>query len=219
LDFALIGDLMKLLRIIAVTVALVMGPCLESLAQNQQLPQTVQPNLLKNTKFVVKLLSPISTKTSQQSDTFTTSVEMPPEYTGAVFEGKITKLKKPKKGVGQGKPEIVFHFESITFQGRTTPVTADVTDVSNSKGVQSVDEEGQVIAKTSNKKRAAAAAAGAGLGALVGGLRGGTSGAAIGAAAGAGAGLIIGMTMTTTGSDMEFLPGSRFTLNVSGREH
>jgi hypothetical protein len=190
-----------------------------AIAFSSQLPaQTQPPGLgLKNASFVVKLLSPISTKTSNQGDMFTAVVEQPTDYQGAVIEGKITKLKKPKKGVGKGKAEIAFQFESITVNGNTMPVSADMKEVTNSKGVKAVDEEGQVIGKTSNKKRVGAAVAGAGLGAVVGALAGGARGAAAGSMVGLGVGLAVGLKMTTSGSDLEFLPGSHFTLYVSDR--
>ena len=182
-------------------------------------PAQVQPLGLKHATFVVKLTSPISTNTSSPGDTFAALVESPSEYQGAVFVGRITKLKKPKKGVGKGKAEIAFQFDALTAQGNTHPVIADLKDVTNSKGIKSVDEEGQVIGKTSNKKRVGAAAAGAGLGVLIGALGGGAQGAAIGGAAGLAAGIAIGLKMTTTGSQLEFLPGSHFTLDVSDRTH
>src|ERR1017187_6031194 len=131
-------------------------------------PAQVQPLGLKHATFVVKLTSPISTSPSSPGDTFAALVESPSECQGAVFVGRITKLKKPKKGVGKGKAEIAFQFDALTAQGNTHPVIADLKDVTNSKGIKSVDEEGQVIGKTSNKKRVGAAAAGAGLGVLIG---------------------------------------------------
>jgi hypothetical protein len=170
---------------------------------------------LQHSTFVVKLLSPISTKMSSEGDMFTAVVEEPTQYKDAVVEGKITKLKKPKKGVGKGKSEIAFQFDSLTFNGKSVPVDVELKEVTNSKGVKAVDEEGQVIGKSSNKKRVATAAAGAGIGALVGALAGGAKGAAAGSMIGLGAGVAIGLTMTTTGSDLEFLPGSIFTLDVS----
>ncbi|HLK63019.1 MAG TPA: hypothetical protein VKU19_06245 [Bryobacteraceae bacterium] len=184
---------------------------------NVPAPAQVQPLGLKHVTFVVKLMSPISTNTSNPGDTFAALVESPSEYHGAVFVGKITKLKKPKKGVGKGKAEIAFQFDALTANGNTHPVIADLKDVTNSKGVKSVDEEGQIIGKTSNKKRVGAAAGGAGLGVLIGALGGGAQGAAVGGAAGLAAGIAIGLTMTTTGSQLEFLPGSHFTLDVSDR--
>ena len=56
----------------------------------------------------------------------------------------------------------------------------------------------------------------AALGAIIGALQGGAAGAAIGAGAGAATGLIVGLTLTTNGSNIEFLPGSVFIMQVSG---
>ena len=179
-----------------------------------QSPQT-QASGLKHVKFVVKLLSPLSTKTAQEGYAFTASVEEPAQYQGAVVEGRVTKVKRAQRGTGKGAAELQFHFESITFNNATENIKADLNDVSNSHGAKGVDEEGQVIGKTSNKKRIASTAGGAALGALIGGLRGGGAGAVIGAAAGAAAGLVIGLKMTTKGEDIDFEPGSLFTLTVS----
>jgi len=106
-------------------------------------------------------------------------------------------------------------FDSLSFGGRTLSVAAVLEDVSNSKGVKNVDEEGRVIGKTSNKKRVGSVIGGALTGALIGAMSAGGVGAAVGAGAGAGAGLAVGLTMTTTGSQIEFRPGSIFTLKIS----
>ncbi len=166
-----------------------------------------------HTAFAVKLLTPVSTKGSQEGDTFTCLVIEPAEISGAEVSGKITKLKAPKKG--KGNAEISFEFKSVSFKGESRDILAELKDVSNSQGVKSVDEEGHVISKTSKKKSAVAALTGAGLGALLGGIAGGGKGAAIGAAAGGAAGLIIGIKMTASASNIEFFPGSQFSLDVS----
>ena len=201
---------MKCLLFIAVGVAATLS------AQTPPEPQT-QALGLQHVSLVAKLLSPISTKTSNEGDMFTAIVEEPSQYQGAVLEGKVTKLKRPKKGTGKGKAEIAFEFDTITFNSTSAPVTVDLKEVQNSKGVKAVDEEGRVIGKTSNRKRAFAALAGGALGAGIGALAGGAQGAAKGGAIGLAAGLALGLTMTTAGSDLEFLPGSHFTLDVSDR--
>ena len=201
---------MKCLVFIALGVATTLS------AQTPPEPQT-QALGLQHVNFVAKLLSPISTKTSNQGDMFTAIVEEPPPYQGAVLEGTITKLKKPKKGTGKGKAEIAFEFDTLTFNSRSGPVTADLKEVQNSKGAKAVDEEGRVIGKTSNKKRVLASLAGGALGAGIGALAGGVQGAAKGGAIGLAAGLALGLKMTTAGSDLEFMPGSHFTLDVSDR--
>src|ERR1035438_1094998 len=92
-----------------------------------QTPPVSQPQALglQHVSFVAKLLSPISTKTSNQGDMFTAIVEDPSQCQGAVLEGKITKLKKPKKGTGKGKAEIGFECDTITFNSKSAPVTVD----------------------------------------------------------------------------------------------
>jgi hypothetical protein len=170
---------------------------------------------LHDTTFVVRLLSPLSTRTAREGDTFTASVEEPSQYQGAAMEGRITRLKRPRKGVGKGKAEVQFRFERLTINGRTATITADLKDVKNSQGLNGVDEEGRAIGVASNKKRILSTLVLGGIGAGIGAAAGGAQGAAVGGAAGAAAGLLIGLKMTTTGSDIEFRPGSVFTLSVS----
>ena len=186
---------------------------LTSVCVASALPCRAQQPVLLTTK----LMAPISTKTSNVGDKFTAIVTMPQPYATQILEGRITKLKAPERGIGKGKPELIFQFETITANGVTIPINAELTGFANSKGVRNVDEEGRVIGKTSNAKRliwtAIGAAAGAGVGAATAGAKGAASGAAIG---GAGA-LLISLTMTTTGSDIEFAPGSELVLQVRDR--
>lgn len=199
-------------NVVSVGLALVLGIPLALRCEAHPLPQ--QGSVLHGGVFVVKLLSPISTKTSRRGDTFSAQVMSPAEYEGAIFEGRINKVRAARK---RRKAEISFAFQTITFKGRTIPVQADLKNVANSKGVKDVDDEGHVIGKSSKKKEVAGALIGSGLGALIGGLAAGGKGAAAGAAIGAGAGLIVAIGFTTSGSDIEFAPGSTFTLNVSQR--
>jgi hypothetical protein len=172
---------------------------------------------LNPTTATAKLTAPISTKTSRQGDRITAVVETPQPLEGAVLEGQVTKVKAPQRGLGKGKPEIVFQFDTMTFNGSSSPISANLTGVSNSKGVSNVDEEGQTIGRTSNAKRAIGTLIGAGAGAAIGAAAGGGSGAAKGAAIGGAAGLLISVTMTAAGSDIELFPGSRLTIELSSR--
>ena len=184
-----------------------------------QLPPGQKPSTdgfgIKDQTFVIDLLSPLSTKTAKPGDTFTASVSSPPQFVGAIIEGRINNMKKPKKGAGKGNASVEFEFDTMTFHGKTSTMTMQLTDIANSKGVKNVDDEGRAIGRTSQKKRVGMAFGGAALGALAGYALGGASGAMIGAGVGAVAGLAIGMTMTTSGSDIEFRPGSKFTLTVT----
>ena len=173
---------------------------------------------IKHVAFTAKLLAPISTKESKEGDMFTALVEEPSQYSGAILEGSITRLRKARKVGKNAKSELAFHVESMTWEGTTVPVTVDLTDVANSKGVRNVDEEGHVIGKSSNAKRQAGAALGSLAGAVIGGALAGSSGALIGAAAGAGLGLVIAVGFTSANEDIDLQPGSRLTLDVSDRE-
>lgn len=172
-------------------------------------------NQMKDEPFKVKLLSPISTVNSHAGDSFSAAVVEPARFQGDIVGGKITKVQSSKAGFGNGKSSILFVFDTLQSGGRTLPISAVLEDVSNSKGVKNVDEEGQVIGKSSNKKRIGATAGGALGGALLGAALGGTGGALAGMAAGGAAGFLIATEMTTTGSQIAFQPGSVFSLKVS----
>ncbi len=189
------------------------------LASASQLPaedgQGYGPPLgLKDAEMTVRLLSPISTKTSQKGDRFSAQVITPEQYKDAALEGRINSVTRAQ---GRDKAGISFAFETMTISGPPSLIQADLKDVTNSKGVKSVDEEGRAIGKSSQKKTAGSVAGGAAAGALIGGLMGGARGAAIGAGGGAAAGLIFAIKFTTSGSDMEFAPGSQLLLDVSDR--
>jgi len=156
----------------------------------------------------------LSRRSVQKLDAQALSVVSPEAYQDAHIEGKIQDTKPAKKS---NKAEISFAFTTLIKGEKRYPIEADLAEVSNSKGVKNVDEEGRVIGKSSMKKKLAGTAAGAGIGAAIGALAGGGKGAGIGAAAGAGAGLLLTIGFTTSGSDIEFLPGSVFTMTVSDR--
>ncbi len=207
---------MKSKTVVAISIALlftVQNLCVAAAQENQK--QQAAPKLgLNNVEMTVKLMSPISTKTSKRGDTFTAQVISPGPYENAVIEGRINAIKKAKK---RDKAAVSFVFETMTLSGVTYPIQADLKDVTNSQGVKDVDEEGRAIGKTSKKKALASALIGSAIGAALGAAVAGGRGAAAGAGVGAAAGLLIGITFTTAGSDMEFAPGSQFTLSVSDR--
>jgi hypothetical protein len=198
------------IAIAACVAALVTTQWMAAQATSPQPP----PLGLKNIEMSVKLLSPISTKTSKAGDKFSAQVLTPESYGGAIIEGHIASIKTAKN---RDKAEISFQFETLTFRGATHPIQADLKEVANSQGVKNVDEEGRAIGKSSKKKALESALIGSAVGGILGGVLGGGKGAAIGAAAGAGAGLLFAIKFTTSGSQMEFAPGSTFTLDVSDR--
>jgi hypothetical protein len=169
---------------------------------------------LKNTEMVVRLMSPISTKTSRAGEKFTAEVITPQLFAGAFVEGQIASIKTAKN---REKAEVSFQFETLTIQNVAHPIEADLKQVANSQGVKDVDDEGHAIGKSSKKKALESALIGSAIGGILGGATGGAKGAAVGAGAGAGAGLLFAIKFTTSGSQIEFAPGSTLTLDVSDR--
>jgi hypothetical protein len=172
----------------------------------------VSPLGLKNTEMVVRLMSPISTKTSQKGEKFTAQVISPQPFAGSFVEGRIASIKAAKN---REKAEVSFQFETLTVQNVAHPIEADLKEVANSQGVKDVDDEGHAIGKSSKKKALESALIGSAIGGILGGAMGGAKGAAVGAGAGAGAGLLFAIKFTTSGSQIEFAPGSTLTLDVS----
>jgi hypothetical protein len=171
---------------------------------------------IKNQAFVVNLTSPISTKDSKPGDTFTAQVIEPAEYQGAIVEGHVRKVEPAQNGAAP-KAHINFAFETMTVGDVTYKIQADLKEVLNSKGLAKVDEEGQAISTGNGGKRAMGAFGGAGLGSLAGGMVGGGMGSLIGGAVGGAAGYLITLDMTASSHNIEFYPGTHFTLQVTSK--
>jgi hypothetical protein len=173
--------------------------------------QTPAPTI-KDENFLAKILSPLSASANKKGDKFTLQVLEPASYKDAMIEAEVVKAKAA--GRVSGKSELLFSFDKLTLKdGAVVPITADLKEVSNSKGAANVDDEGHVIGKSSTKKDVARTVALGGVGAVIGGIAGGASGAAKGAAIGAAIGLTI--SFSTKGEDIKFAPGSQFKLAVN----
>ncbi len=167
---------------------------------------------IKKEDFWAKTLSPLSASSNKKGDRFSLQVVDPAGYRNAMIEGEVVSAKAA--GKVKGKSELLFSFNKLMLaNGTVIPITADLTSVKNSQGVQGVDEEGRVIGKSSRGKDVARTAALAGIGALIGGAVAGGSGVAAGAALGAAVGLTI--TFSTKGEDIRFAQGSMFQLNMT----
>jgi hypothetical protein len=169
---------------------------------------TLAAQTVPESEFRVKLLGPLSTKTSQKGDKITAQVLSPQQFNGDIMEGKVTESKSSGKMKGQSV--LNFTFETLHHAGQNISVQSSVKSVTNSKGKQDVDEEGRVIKKTNNIGKALL---GTGLGALIGGIAGGAKGAAIGAGVGAAASIVM-IQMTVKGNAVDFAPGTEFVLSV-----
>jgi len=167
---------------------------------------------IKDEVFVAKLLSSLSASNNKKGDKFTLQVLEPPSYAGGIIEAEVSKAKA--SGKASGKSEFLFSFDTLTLKtGKTIPIVADLTEVTNSKGVAQIDDEGHVIGKSATKKKILSVLGLSAAGALIGRTVGGGSGAAKGAAVGAAVGMTI--AFSTRGPDIKFEPGSKFSLLVN----
>lgn len=169
---------------------------------------TLAAQTIPESDFRVKLLGPLSTKTSQQDDQITAQVISPQRFNGDIMEGRVTEVKS--SGKMKGKAVLNFTFETLHHNGRNIAVQSSVLSVTNSKGQQDVDEEGRIVKRTNNVGKAAL---GTGIGAIIGGIAGGAKGAAIGAGVGAAASVVM-IQMTVKGNAVDFAPGTEFLLSV-----
>jgi len=176
------------------------------------LPAAVAQVVPQETEFRVKLLGPLHSDNNKKGDKVTATVTAPPQFAGAIMEGKITQSKS--SGKIKGTSVLSFTFETLHYQNRPMPVTSQVKAVINSKGQRDVDEEGRMVKK---KNQLGTLAAVAGAGAIIGALAGGGKGAAIGAGAGAAAALLF-IQVGTEGASVSFAAGSEFVLMVKDRQ-
>jgi hypothetical protein len=168
--------------------------------------------LANDTDFRVRLLSPLSTKTSNKGDKITAQVLHPPEFNGDFLEGTV----RSSKGGGKVKGTSVlnFSFDTLHHGNQAVRVRSQVKSLVNSKGQENVDEEGQLVRKKNNLAKIGAATA---IGAVIGGLAGGGKGAVIGAGVGAAAGLVL-VEVAVEGANVTLAPGSEFVLSVRSAE-
>jgi hypothetical protein len=172
------------------------------------------PGKLDKATFVVRLSHAESSSASQKGDSVTANVISPPEYAGWQTIGTVTNVKAAKRGSNRPS-EMTLAFQKLARDTTIVDIEADIVDVANSKGVKGVDEEGNIVSKTSSKKKAAGAVAGGILGGLAGYALGGAAGAAAGAIAGAASGYYSVKMATKAASDLRFEMGSEMTLQVS----
>jgi len=165
-------------------------------------------DLTRDQDFRVRLLTPLSTKTSNKGDKITAQVLQPAALSGDIMEGSVRSSKSGAKL--KGKSVLNFTFDTLHHQGKAIRVQSNVKTFVNSKGQENIDEEGQVVRKKNNLGKVAAATA---IGALIGGLAAGGKGAGIGAGVGAIASLVL-VEVAVDGANVSLAPGSEFLLSV-----
>jgi type IV secretion system protein VirB10 len=147
-----------------------------------------------DTELVVELLDDLNTDRSREGDKFTAKVISPYELSGAIIEGRISKIQKP--GRIKRRAEMLLSFDRIVMmENRWSNFNAILTEVLPTKGdnVKRVDTEGTAVGKNSYKDDAIKVGAATGTGMVIGAVAGGPVGAAVGAGVGAafGVGVVV----------------------------
>ena len=151
-----------------------------------------------NTELIIELLDEINTNRSREGDKFTARIISPYEISGAIIEGRISKIQKP--GRIKRRAEVLLSFDRLVLpDNRWTNFNAILTEVLPSKGdnVKRVDVEGTVEGRNSVKDDSIKVGATTGTGLVIGAIAGGPVGAAVGAGVGAAFG--VGAVMVERG--------------------
>ena len=139
-----------------------------------------------DTELIVELLDDINTEQSREGDKFTARVISPYELSGAIIEGRVSKIQKP--GRIKRRSELLLSFDRIVVNdNRWSNFNAILTEVLPQKGdnVRSVDVEGTVEGRSSVKSDSVKVGATTGTGLVIGAIAGGPVGAVVGAGVGA----------------------------------
>jgi hypothetical protein len=154
-----------------------------------------------DTELIVELLDDINTDRNREGDKFTAKVISPYELSGAIIEGRVSKIQKP--GRLKRRAQVLLSFDRIVMlENRWSNFNAVLTEVLPTKGdnVKRVDTEGTAVGKDSYKEDAAKVGATTGTGLVVGAIAGGPVGAGVGAAVGAAFG--VGVVVVERGKDI-----------------
>ncbi|HUS10830.1 MAG TPA: hypothetical protein VMZ30_10220 [Pyrinomonadaceae bacterium] len=165
--------------------------------------------------FLVELESGLSTDASQRGDRFQARVIEPREFSGAIIDGRVTRVKR--SGKVKGTAELQLAFEAIHLpDGRTTGFNADVVEIidnGNRDDAGTVDSEGGVRGRSSTKDDISKVGASTGIGAIIGAVIGGGKGAAIGAAIGGAAGT--SSVLSKRGEDVRLARGQQLRIRTT----
>ena len=164
-------------------------------------------------KLLATLNDALSTKTANNNDRFSMTVQTPDEYRGAIIEGTLSGINR--SGKVTGRAALNFNFETIRLRdGKIYDFAGFVETIRNNGGDEiKVDNEGRAQGSSQTKQTATRGAVGAGLGALIGAIAGGGKGAAIGAIIGGGAGA--GSVYIEGRDDLSISAGSEFYIRAT----
>jgi len=155
----------------------------------------------------------ISTRTVNDGERFTITVNSPSQYSGATIYGYISNPER--SGRVSGRASMTLNFEQIRLRnGSTYQFRGIVEQVTNNNGERvSINNEGVVRDSNQTKKTIARSGIGAAIGAIIGAVVGGGEGAAVGAAIGGGAGA--GSVIAQGRDDLTLEIGSQIVISSS----
>jgi hypothetical protein len=166
------------------------------------------------TTLVATLDTNLSSRTTNENDTFSMTVRDQSQYAGARIDGHVSSISR--SGRISGRSGMTLNFDRITLRdGRSYAFSGFVQNVRTANGeTVRVDNEGTVQDNNSQTTRTEQRAAiGTAVGAIIGAIASGGKGAAIGAILGAGAGA---GSVYVQGQDELVLPsGSEVTIRAS----
>jgi hypothetical protein len=168
----------------------------------------------RDSVLVIELQSSLSTDASQQGDPFQARVTSPNEFSGAMVEGRVSRVKR--SGKIKGSSQLQLSFDSIRMaDGRTSPFNASVVEILDMGNSDSgtVDSEGGVKGRDSTKDDVSKVGASAGVGAIIGAIFGGGHGAAIGAAIGGSVGTA--GVLTSRGKELRLERGQQLKIRTA----
>ena len=196
------------------------NPVVETRTEPEQTVSTVVPVdersviIPVETELIVELVDGINTEQSRTGDKFQARVVSPAEISGALIEGRISKIQRP--GRIKRRAEVQLSFERINLSdNRWGNYNAILTEVLPQKGdgVKRVDVEGTVEGKRNYKSDAAKVGASTVGGAVVGGLVGGPVGVGVGAGVGAAFG--VGAVVVERGKHINLARGQQLRIKTA----
>lgn len=165
------------------------------------------------TELVVELLSDINTNLNKEGDRFQARVVSPAEISGAIIEGRVSRIQKP--GRIKRRSELQLSFDQIRVSdNRWSNFNALLAEVLPLKGdnVRRVDVEGSVEGKSSLKGDLVKVGAAAGTGVVIGAIAGGPVGAVVGGSVGTAFG--VGAVVIERGKHVKLIKGQQLRIKT-----
>ncbi len=168
----------------------------------------------QDTELIVELQEDINTGRNREGDKFTAKIISPIEISGAMIEGRVSKITKP--GRIKRRSEMLLSFDRVILtENRWSNFNASLTEVLPSKGdnVRRVDNEGTAVGNHSFKQDGIRIGAATGSGVVIGAVTGGPVGAAVGAGVGAAFG--VGAVVIERGKNINLVKSQQLRIKTS----